>query len=168
METQARVLLLGLGLDRDAPVATALSAAVEDEPWLRPLIQGEEEERCRRSRERRLGRAALGAFKPMGDFDWTHPRKIDREAIEALFDLHFLCEHTGTPGGRVAAAARVHPPPSGGLSTMIRRRPARRSYAVGARGSKAQRRRDRSPATRTKRRAQPLAEPSPRAKRERP
>jgi len=67
--------------------------SVEAEPWLVPLIESEETERCRRSLERRIHHAALGAFKPVADFDWTHPRKIDREAIEALFDLDFLREH---------------------------------------------------------------------------
>lgn len=68
--------------------------AIEAEPWLRPLIEGEEDERCRRSLARRLEGAKIGAFKPIADFDWTHPRKIDREAIEGLFELDFLREHT--------------------------------------------------------------------------
>ncbi len=67
--------------------------AVEGEPWLAPLIESEETERCRRSLERRIAHAALGAFKPFADFDWTHPRKIDHDAVEALFDLDFLREH---------------------------------------------------------------------------
>lgn len=67
--------------------------SVEAEPWLVPLITAEETERCRRSLERRIGHAALGVFKPVADFDWAHPRKIDRDAVEALFDLDFLREH---------------------------------------------------------------------------
>lgn len=67
--------------------------SVEAEPWLVPLIAAEETERCRRSLERRIGHAALGVFKPVADFDWAHPRKIDRDAVEALFDLDFLREH---------------------------------------------------------------------------
>jgi len=67
--------------------------AVETESWLLPLITAEETERCRRSLERRISHAALGSFKPIADFDWAHPRKIDREAIEALFELDFLREH---------------------------------------------------------------------------
>lgn len=95
--------------------------AVEGEPWLRPLIEGEEEERCRRSLERRLGRAALGAFKPMADFDWTHPRKIDREAIEALFDLDFLRERTNV----------VFIGSSGVAKTMIAKNLAYRALLAG-------------------------------------
>ena len=67
--------------------------AVETESWLLPLITAEETERCRRSLERRISHASLGSFKPIADFDWAHPRKIDREAIEALFELDFLREH---------------------------------------------------------------------------
>lgn len=63
---------------------------IEGELWLAPLIESEETERCRRSLERRIAHAALGAFKPVADFD---PRKIDRDAVEALFDLDFLREH---------------------------------------------------------------------------
>lgn len=51
-----------------------------------PLLDAEETERCRRSLERRIHLAALGPFKPIADFDWKHPRKIDRAAIEGLFD----------------------------------------------------------------------------------
>ena len=47
-------------------------------------------ERARRSIERRLGRAHLGRFKPMADFDWTWPKKIDREAVDRVFTLGFL------------------------------------------------------------------------------
>ena len=60
------------------------------EPWLPRLLDLEESERGRRSLERRLRQARLGPFKPMTDFDWTWPRKLDREAVEDLFTLGFL------------------------------------------------------------------------------
>lgn len=65
---------------------------VGDEPWLLRLVAIEEEERGRRGLARRLRDARLGAFKPIADFDWTWPRKIDRQAIEELFSLGFLGE----------------------------------------------------------------------------
>ena len=34
--------------------------------------------------------AHVGAVKPMVDFDWAWPKKIDREAIEELFSLNFI------------------------------------------------------------------------------
>jgi DNA replication protein DnaC len=62
------------------------------QPWLEALIGGEEQERQRRSLERRLQAAHIGAFKPACDFDWTWPRRCDRAALEALMALDFLRE----------------------------------------------------------------------------
>ncbi|MEA3278454.1 MAG: IS21-like element helper ATPase IstB [Pseudomonadota bacterium] len=61
-------------------------------PWIEPLIQWEEEQRARRSLERRLGSAHLGRFRPLADFDWDWPKRCDREAIEELVGLAFLQE----------------------------------------------------------------------------
>ncbi len=63
-----------------------------NEPWLVPLIERQEREVQRRSLERRIQHARLGRFKPMADFDWTWPKKIDRELIEDLFNLRFIEE----------------------------------------------------------------------------
>ena len=60
--------------------------------WIEPLIQWEEQERARRSLERRLGNAHLGRFRPLADFDWDWPKRCDREAIEELMTLGFLEE----------------------------------------------------------------------------
>ena len=62
--------------------------------WLPPLLEWEEAERSRRSMERRLRRARIGAFKPLVDFDWSWPTKCDRAAIEELMSLEFLAEAT--------------------------------------------------------------------------
>lgn len=43
-----------------------------------------------RGLERRLGRTKLGGFRPLADFDWSWPRKIERERVEALLSLDFL------------------------------------------------------------------------------
>jgi hypothetical protein len=50
----------------------------------------EEQERGRRSLERRLGAVHIGRFKPLCDFDWTWPKRCDRSAFEALMALEFL------------------------------------------------------------------------------
>lgn len=63
---------------------------VHREPWLARLLAWEEEERARRGLERRLRRARLGAYKPIADFDWNWPKKIDRTQIEDLFALDWL------------------------------------------------------------------------------
>jgi hypothetical protein len=54
---------------------------VEGSPWLENLLGFEEEERRKRSLERRLHKAKIGSFKPMADFNWTWPTKIDREQV---------------------------------------------------------------------------------------
>jgi DNA replication protein DnaC len=63
---------------------------VADAPWLGGLLDWEEKERARRGLERRLQRARLGTFKPLADFDWSWPKKIDRALVEDLFRLEWL------------------------------------------------------------------------------
>lgn len=65
-------------------------------PWLSDLLAIEEAERQRRSLARRLRDSRIGAFKPIADFDWTWPRKIDRRAVEELFSLGFMDDGTNT------------------------------------------------------------------------
>src|SRR5271165_6451294 len=62
--------------------------------WLATLIDWEEQERTRRSLERRLRAAHIGRFKPLCDFDWTWPKRCDRSAFEALMALDFLNDAT--------------------------------------------------------------------------
>jgi DNA replication protein DnaC len=50
----------------------------------------ENQERARRSLERRLSRSRLGSFKPMVDFDWSWPTKIKRPDVDAALELDFL------------------------------------------------------------------------------
>ena len=65
---------------------------VRDFDWLSAVIDYEQRERQRRSLERRLRFARLGAFKPLCDFDWHWPKKIDRGAVEELCSLDFVAE----------------------------------------------------------------------------
>ena len=60
--------------------------------WVEMLLNWEEQERARRSLERRIKTAHIGRFKPLCDFDWTWPKRCDRAAIEALMSLDFLKE----------------------------------------------------------------------------
>ena len=57
--------------------------------WVVGLLDVEEVERKRRSLERRITNARIGAFKPMCDFDWDWPKKINRELVEELFSFQF-------------------------------------------------------------------------------
>jgi DNA replication protein DnaC len=60
--------------------------------WVERLIALEEAERGKRSLERRLHNAKIGPFKPIADFDWAWPAKIDRELVEDLLRLEFIAE----------------------------------------------------------------------------
>ena len=64
-----------------------------DDAVIARLLDVEEAERSRRSLERRVKNARIGRFKPIADFDWAWPEKIDRVAIEELLTLAFLDEH---------------------------------------------------------------------------
>lgn len=85
-DTHARLRALGLlGL-------AARLDEVRDEPWLARVLAIESEERQHRGLDRRMKNSRLGKFKPMADFDWKWPTKVDRKTIEALFLLGFVDE----------------------------------------------------------------------------
>ena len=60
--------------------------------FVEKLIEIEEQERKRRSLERRLRRSKIGAFKPMADFDWGWPSRIDRPQVEDALALDFVAD----------------------------------------------------------------------------
>lgn len=63
-----------------------------DKEWLVPLLKAEEKEREGRGLQSRIKEAEIGQFKPIAEFDWSWPQKIDREQIEDLFSLNFIEE----------------------------------------------------------------------------
>lgn len=67
-------------------------AEVANEPWLARVIAMEQRERARRSHAYRMRNAKIGAFKDRADFDWKHPKKIDRALVDELFTLDFINE----------------------------------------------------------------------------
>jgi DNA replication protein DnaC len=86
-----------LGLRATATHLSDLVARVTKERWgatqvLEHVADVEETDRSRRSLERRLARSRLGRFKPMADFDWAWPSRIERDRIEAALRLEFLAE----------------------------------------------------------------------------
>ena len=82
----------------------ALAAEVDDflaratkQRWsprqiLEHLAQTEAAERAHRSLERRLRLSEIKKFKPMADFNWSWPTKIERDVIERALTLDFLPE----------------------------------------------------------------------------
>jgi len=68
---------------------------IEDKIDLIQLIfNWEEAARADRSLARRLNSAHLGKFKPLAFFDWSWPKKCDRELIEELMKVNFIKEAT--------------------------------------------------------------------------
>jgi DNA replication protein DnaC len=60
---------------------------------LEQMAQAEVTERSRRSLERRLRLSGIKRFKPMADFEWNWPTKVEREVIERALTLDFLPEN---------------------------------------------------------------------------
>ncbi len=67
---------------------------VAHEDWVAQLIEIEDADRSRRSLERRLRRAKLGPFKPLADFDWSWPSRLDKELVDDVLSLDFVREAT--------------------------------------------------------------------------
>jgi DNA replication protein DnaC len=57
------------------------------------IVRLELTEGAKRSLERRLERSRIGRFKPMADYDWNWPKKIERDVIERALTLDFVEEH---------------------------------------------------------------------------
>jgi DNA replication protein DnaC len=76
----------------DDVVALATKRRCSVTQLLEHLVESEQQERTRRSLERRLARSRLGRFPSMSDFDWAWPKRIDRPAVEAALRLDFLTE----------------------------------------------------------------------------
>ena len=73
-------------------VARATQARWPPRTLLEALASAELAERHRRSLERRFQRSRIGRFKPIADFDWNWPQKIDRDGIERALTLEFIPE----------------------------------------------------------------------------
>lgn len=59
---------------------------------LEEIVRLELDEGQKRSIQSRLSDANIGRFRPFSDFDWTWPKRINRDAIERLFNLSFIDE----------------------------------------------------------------------------
>jgi len=64
----------------------------EQHAMLAQWLTWELAERKQRSLERRLNSAKLGRFKPLTEFNWQWPSKIDQAAVQRLMQLDFISE----------------------------------------------------------------------------
>ena len=89
--------LRAIGLTHTAGELDDLVALATKRRWsptqiLEHITEAEQRERTKRSLDRRVGSSKLGTFKPIADFDWAWPKRIDRDAVEAAVKLDFLGE----------------------------------------------------------------------------
>ena len=84
--------LCAIPADLDDFLTRAAKARWSPHQLLENLVRAETEERSRRSMERRLRFSGIKGFKPMADFDWTWPSRIERDVIERALTLDFLSE----------------------------------------------------------------------------
>lgn len=94
-DLKAQLQQLGLALTAqqlDDLLSRATTQHWSPRQLLEEIARSEAADQARRSLERRLAQARLGRFKPMADFDWLWPKKIDRPLIERAFTLDFLTE----------------------------------------------------------------------------
>lgn len=73
-------------------IARATKARWSPPQILEELAKAEVAERSKRSLERRLRVSGIKTFKPMADFDWAWPAKVERDVIERALTLDFLSE----------------------------------------------------------------------------
>jgi DNA replication protein DnaC len=95
MTTPLADQLAALGLHHAADhlddfVATATKKRLGPLELLELVADGESQHRARKSLERRLARSRIGRFKPMADYEWDWPKRIDRDAVESALRLEFL------------------------------------------------------------------------------
>jgi DNA replication protein DnaC len=87
--------LRAIGLTHTAAELDDLVALATKRRWnatqlLEHIAEAEQRERAAKSLERRIRRSKLGGFKPLADFDWNWPRRIDRDAVDTAMQLDFL------------------------------------------------------------------------------
>ena len=106
-ERDLRAMLRALGLSATAEgfddlIALATKKRFGPVQLFEHVAALEEKDRAKRGLDRRIKRSRLERFKPMADFDWSWPTKIDRPLVESVLRLDFLAE----PRNVVLAAAQ--------------------------------------------------------------
>lgn len=84
--------LRALPAQLDDFLALATKARWSPRQIIEQITLAEYSERSRRSLERRLRLCGLKKYKPMADFDWAWPAKMDRDIVERALSLDFINE----------------------------------------------------------------------------
>lgn len=59
---------------------------------LEEIARLEQIEKTRRSLQSRLQRARIGRFKPIADYDWNWPKKVEKDLLQRALTLEFIRE----------------------------------------------------------------------------
>lgn len=95
-DLRARLRAIGMlyvSENLDDIIALATKKRMSPAEIFEHVVALEETDRARRSLDRRNQRSRIGRFKPISDYDWNWPTKIDREAVEGTVALDFLEDH---------------------------------------------------------------------------
>jgi len=88
-----RLAKLGIKAPREiieALLRNASKMKMSPRRLLETLCIAEQQERERRNLARRIKMATLGTPTALDQFDWNHPREIDKALFEELYELNFL------------------------------------------------------------------------------
>lgn len=88
----AQIGLRALPAQLDDFIARATRDRWSPHQILERIAEEEIAERSRRSLERRLRLSGIRRFKPMADFEWTWPARIERDIVERALTLDFIPE----------------------------------------------------------------------------
>jgi DNA replication protein DnaC len=90
-----QLIKLGLRATADSLddlLARAIKAQWSPRVLVEEIARLESQDKALRSLQRRLKNSHVGRFRPIADFDWNWPKKIDRDLIERAFTLDFIRE----------------------------------------------------------------------------
>lgn len=87
-----KIGLRAISQNLDDFIARATTGRWSPHLLLEKLSEIEADYRSQRSLERRFSVSGIKKFKPMADFDWNWPKKIDRDVIERALTLDFIRE----------------------------------------------------------------------------
>ncbi|HET9736469.1 MAG TPA: ATP-binding protein [Burkholderiales bacterium] len=86
----SKIGLIAIGASLEDFLARATKGRWSSVQMLEEIARLEQADKTRRSLQSRLQRARIGRFKPLADFDWNWPKKIERDLVERAFTLEFI------------------------------------------------------------------------------
>ncbi len=92
MKTLIAIGLRYLPTHLDDFIARATRASWTPMQIVEEISRHESNEKTLRGLENRMRQAQIGRVKPMADFDWNWPEKINRDLVDDLFKLDFVKE----------------------------------------------------------------------------